>query len=93
LNFALYVLELPHLHLAPHSLEPKLERWARFLKARSSEELDMLAQEDPNINIARDTLERLSSEPETRRLAEERERLLLAPAVGASADGRRGGPR
>jgi hypothetical protein len=48
-----HVLELPNLNLATTDRHAKLERWARFLRARKVEEL--------------------SSDPEARRLASERE--------------------
>jgi hypothetical protein len=49
------------------------ERWARFLTARDDAELDQLASEDPIMTLAKQTLEKLSEDPEVRRLARDRE--------------------
>ncbi len=73
----LHVLELPHLGLASADRRAKLERWARFLAAQTPEELEALANEDPMMNTALNALERLSSDPEAQRLAEDRETGLL----------------
>jgi predicted transposase/invertase (TIGR01784 family) len=51
----------------------RVERWARFLAARDDAELDQLASEDPIMALAKKTLERLSEDPEVRRLARDRE--------------------
>lgn len=48
-------------------------RWARFLTARSDAELDQLASEDPIMALAKQTLDTISEDPETRRRAQERE--------------------
>lgn len=72
-----HVLELENLGLAPADRQARLERWARFLRARSPEELELLASEDAIMNTARNALERLSLDPEAQRLAEERETALL----------------
>jgi hypothetical protein len=73
----LHVLELENLALAPPDRQGNLERWARFLRARTPEEREALAQEAPIMNTARDALERLSSDPEAQRLAEESETAQL----------------
>lgn len=46
-------------------------RWARFLMGDDAE-LDRLAAEDPIMALAKDTLDQLSQDPETHRLARER---------------------
>jgi hypothetical protein len=68
-----HVLELPKLHLAGIDRRAKLERWARFLRAQSDEELEELAREDPMMMTAKDVLQELSSDPTAQRLARERE--------------------
>jgi predicted transposase/invertase (TIGR01784 family) len=73
----LHVLELENLPLATTDLQGNLERWARFLRARTPEERNALAQEDPIMNVACNALERLSSDPEAQRLAEESETAQL----------------
>ena len=49
-----------------------VERWARFLVARDDAQLDQLASEDPVMTTAKQTLEQLSRDPATHRLARER---------------------
>lgn len=53
--------------------DPRVERWARFLMAQDDAELDELASEDPIMALAKQTLDQLSQDPETHRLARERE--------------------
>ena len=55
----------------------KLERWARFLRAQSGEELDELAREDAMMMTAKDALQELSSDPTAQQLARERETSVL----------------
>ncbi|MEM9455307.1 MAG: Rpn family recombination-promoting nuclease/putative transposase [Myxococcota bacterium] len=52
----------------------RVRRWARFFAARDEAELDRLAQEDPIMEIAKNTLEQLSLDPSVRRQLLERER-------------------
>ncbi|MEX1367468.1 MAG: Rpn family recombination-promoting nuclease/putative transposase [Nannocystaceae bacterium] len=47
----------------------KVERWARFFRARDDVDFEQLASEDPIMAIATQTLDELSQDPETRRLA------------------------
>ena len=68
-----HVLELPNLYLADASRQVNLDRWARFLRAESPDEIDQLAQEDSIMTSARNALAELSMDPEARRLAQERE--------------------
>jgi predicted transposase/invertase (TIGR01784 family) len=72
-----HVLELPKLHLATADRQAKLDRWARFLRAQTAEELAELAHEDPIMTTAKDMLEDLSSDPAAQRLARERETAVL----------------
>ncbi|MCX4245889.1 DUF4351 domain-containing protein [Paraliomyxa miuraensis] len=51
-----------------------VERWARFFTCFDDEvELQRLAAEDPMMALAKQTLEEISQDPETRRRARERE--------------------
>jgi predicted transposase/invertase (TIGR01784 family) len=69
-----HVLQLSALSSGGYA-EPRVERWARFLMADDAE-LDRLASEDPIMALAKHTLDQLSQDPETRRLAREREEAL-----------------
>lgn len=51
----------------------RVRRWARFFAARDEAEFDRLAQEDPIMEIAKDTLEQISLDPSVRRQLLERE--------------------
>lgn len=75
--FELHVLELSKLQLATADRQAKLERWARFLRATTVEELQQLAHEDPIMNTAKKVLEDLSLDPEARRIARDRETAVL----------------
>jgi predicted transposase/invertase (TIGR01784 family) len=76
-QLAIHVLQLS----SPSSLSPpaatgydaQVQRWARFLTARDDAELDQLASEDPIMTLAKQTLDKLSEDPEVRRLARDRE--------------------
>ena len=72
-----HVLELPKLHLAATDRWAKLDRWARFLRAQSAEEIDELAREDAIMTTAKDALQELSLDPVAQRLARERETAVL----------------
>jgi predicted transposase/invertase (TIGR01784 family) len=72
-----HILELPKLPLADQDRQAKLERWARFLRAQTTQELEALAQEDAMMTTAKDTLQELSSDPVAQRLARERETAVL----------------
>jgi predicted transposase/invertase (TIGR01784 family) len=71
---AIHVVELPRLAdpVETPSEEPELVRWARFLRARSPGELESLATGNPIMAEAKKALERLSSDPDARALAEAR---------------------
>jgi predicted transposase/invertase (TIGR01784 family) len=68
-----HVLELPKLRLAGGGPGARLERWARFLRAASDEEVETLSREDATMNTAKNVLEALSADPDAQRLARERE--------------------
>ena len=72
-----HVLELPKLRLADAGRQVNLDRWARFLRAQTTEELEDLAREDAIMTTAKDTLQELSSDPVAQRLAWERETAVL----------------
>jgi hypothetical protein len=78
-QFALHIVQLPLLHtadaLAPEHAGALLD-WARYFKATEDEELEALAMSDPIFDKAKLELERLSSDPQVRRLALEREEAL-----------------
>jgi hypothetical protein len=72
-----HVLELPRLDLASPDRQARLERWARFLRATTVEELEELAREDAVMTTAKNILEELSGDAEAQRLADERETAML----------------
>ncbi len=51
----------------------RVHRWGRFFSATTDEEYQQLASEDPIMSIALETLDQLSADPVTRRLARDRE--------------------
>ncbi len=77
-DLEIHTLELRKLHLLSRSDNPKLYRWSRFLVANSDEEFEALAQEDPDMADAKHTLEEISSDPDVRARAYERETALRA---------------
>lgn len=71
-----------------------VQRWARFLLAQDDAEFERLAAEDPIMSTATRTLELLSQDPETLRLAREREdsiRLYEMSLAASEARGRTAG--
>ncbi|MCA9709351.1 MAG: Rpn family recombination-promoting nuclease/putative transposase [Myxococcales bacterium] len=77
-QLAIHVLQLSV--LAPHPTnryDAKVARWARFFTARDDAERVELASEDPIMRIALETLDQLSEDPQTRRLAREREDAIV----------------
>jgi predicted transposase/invertase (TIGR01784 family) len=73
-----HVLELPRLHLAAAETGAKLLLWARFLRAQTVGEFEQLAREDAIMNVAKEALFELSSDPDAQRLAQEREMAEVA---------------
>ncbi len=72
-------LEIHLLQLSCHrpsivtGYDARVDRWARFLLAKTDAEFDQLASEDPIMRTAKKALEQLSMDPEIRRRARERE--------------------
>ncbi len=73
----IHVLELPKLHLVAADRKARLERWARFLGAKSIDELDELTREDDTMMTAKNALQDLSMDPDARRIAGDRETAVL----------------
>jgi len=48
-------------------------KWGRFFRATTDEELEKLAMADPDMNAAKQALDRLSADPKAQQLAEDRE--------------------
>lgn len=73
----LHLVQLPRLAElteADREGDAALLNWTMFFAARSAEELDEAAMNDPAVSKARDILHRLSADPDARRMADERER-------------------
>lgn len=72
-QIAIHVLQLRRLPKGDESsYDPRVVRWARFLGGPDAD-LERLAAEDPIMQLAKQTLDRISEDPEVRRLARERE--------------------
>ena len=90
--FELHLVELPKVGPS-RSAQPatKLELWARFLGARSREELERMAMSgDPELEKAWEQVDRLNQDPETRALAYHRETSLLLYQSDLASAHRRG---
>ena len=76
-HLSIHVLELSRIPkdgaALPSVSERAVVRWARFLTARTEQEYEELAMEDPIMDAAKQALERLSLDPEAVRIAQERE--------------------
>jgi predicted transposase/invertase (TIGR01784 family) len=82
-HLTIHLLQLPHLSRAGTiGYDAKVERWARFFTASDGAALDQLASEDPIMSLAKQTLDRLSQDPEAQRLAQEREDELKLHRIG-----------
>lgn len=96
-HLELHVLELPKLRDALVGMdEPALAAWCRFLAAETDDELEALAMQHPILKDAKDALDRLSADPDTRERAERREIELKLYEYGAAlvrAEGRVEGKR
>jgi predicted transposase/invertase (TIGR01784 family) len=76
-DLAIHVIELPKLPaVAPDPESAEVLKWAKFFAAKTDEELDELAMNDPELKEANEALGRLSADPASRRLARERELAL-----------------
>lgn len=72
-DLTIHVIELPKLpEGAPAPEAPLVVKWGRFLAARSDEELEQIAMNDPIFGEAKEALEELSQDPRARQIAEER---------------------
>jgi predicted transposase/invertase (TIGR01784 family) len=90
-HLELHLLELPKLRDALETNdEPTLVAWGRFLTATADEDLETLAMENPVLKQAKDALERLSADPESRVRAEQREMALVSYELDLSAARREG---
>jgi predicted transposase/invertase (TIGR01784 family) len=90
-HLELHLLELPKLREAlDKNDEPSLTAWGRFLSASADDDLETLAMENPVLKQAKDALERLSADPESRVRAEQREMALISYELGLSAARRQG---
>lgn len=96
-HFSLHILQLTHLQPSNRTgYAARVERWARFLLAKTDEEFERLAREDPVMQTAKQTLDALSMDPDARRLAQEREdsmKLYRMSLVVSEAKGREEGRR
>ncbi len=76
----LHVIELPKLALATSDEqrdEAKMLAWAKFFAAKSDEEMMEAAMTDSAVEKAHKVLQRVSSDPAARRLAEQRALALV----------------
>src|SRR5258706_6525426 len=90
-HLELHLLELPKLREALDTNdEPSLVAWGKFLTATADEDLETLAMENPVLKQAKDALDRLSADPESRVRAEQREMALISYELGLSAARREG---
>jgi predicted transposase/invertase (TIGR01784 family) len=90
-NIEIHTLELKKLHLLSTANHPRLHRWARFFLARSEQEFESLAKEDPTMDTAKKSLEDLSADKNVRERAYERETALrghLHTIAAERAEGR-----
>lgn len=72
-DLTIHVIELPKLpEGAPAPEAPLVVKWGKFLAARSDEELEQVAMNDPIFGEAKEALEELSQDPRARQIAEER---------------------
>ncbi len=91
-QLAIHVLQLSSLssaHVDDQGYTVAVKRWARLLMAHDDAELDRLASEDPIMSTAKQTLEQLSQDPTTHRLARERARIQKANPEPRRAGARR----
>ncbi len=84
----IHFLELRKLWEQSVGLEKRLVRWMLFLAARTREQMEELAKEDPMMQKALTTLEFLSQDEQTRMLYEARQKALhdYASAIGEAED-------
>lgn len=76
-HLSIHLLQLSKLKPTRHCEDARLHRWARFLAAKNDAQFEQLAAEDPIMKLAKQTLERLSQDPETLRKTWERQEALM----------------
>jgi predicted transposase/invertase (TIGR01784 family) len=84
----IHLVQLPRLDELTdpdRSHDAALLRWSRFFAARSAEEIDEAAMDDPAVSKARDILHRLSADPDAQRMAEARELAQITRRIEDSA--------
>ncbi|MCA9711318.1 MAG: Rpn family recombination-promoting nuclease/putative transposase [Myxococcales bacterium] len=95
-QLSIHLLQLPHRSSSSTSrgYTASVERWARFLTARTDAQRHALAREHPIMTLAKQTLDTLSQDPRTRRRARHREDQLrfyeleqIASRLEARAEG------
>ena len=72
----IHLVELPNLKKSyerERAANRMLTGWSSFLAAKTDEEIELAAKEDPMIDQAKEVLERLSEDPKVRELASWRE--------------------
>jgi predicted transposase/invertase (TIGR01784 family) len=93
-DLAIHILQLPAVTEPPlgstSDSEQNLCLWARFLTAKTREKFEALARESAIMAKAVEALERISEDPEARRLAEEREDSLKLYNMSLARSERRG---
>ncbi len=90
-HIELHLVELPKLcDELDENDEPSLVAWGKFLTATADEDLETLAMENPVLKQAKDALDRLSADPESRVRAEQREMALISYELGLSVARREG---
>ena len=77
-HLEIHVLDLTQLDRVSRGDDPRLRRWGRFFVLADDRDATLLAQEDPIMSLAVKHLQHLSSDPVARRIADDRERDLLA---------------
>lgn len=89
-HLELHLLDLSRLPSADAAADARVLRWARFLALDDDEQASLLAQEDPIMSLAVNKLQDLSRDPDARRIADARERDLLAHGHVIASAVRRG---
>jgi len=93
-HLAIHLLQLSNLpEPGATGYDARVGRWARFLLAKTDAEFDRLASEDPVMRVAKESLEQLSLDPETRRRVREREDSLKLYEMSLAASEARGEAR
>ncbi len=73
-DLEIHTLALPKLEdEAAHHPDSPVLKWGRFFRATTDQELEKLAMADPDMNAAKQALDRLSADPKAQQLAEDRE--------------------